>query len=161
MMQSTFDSAEAVRRWDLHARQLAAYMDPKEGDPHPIVLLDPTLFQLLPDLNGKRVLDAGCGEGYLCRKLARLGARVAGVDYSGEMLAIAGERTDPGLGIRYLHGSCEQLDSLDAGSFDVVMSNMVLMDLPDHRAALQGFYRLLVELRDGQWVCLCWGEDVL
>lgn len=146
-MHSTFDSAEAIRRWDLHARHIVAYMDPDEGDPHRIVLLNPALFQLLPDVNGKRVLDAGCGEGYLCRKLAQLGARVTGVDYSREMLVIAQERTRDRavLGIRYLHGNCEHLDFLDAGSFDVIVSNMVLMDLADHRAALRGFYRLLVE----------------
>jgi SAM-dependent methyltransferase len=62
------------------------------------------------------------------------------------MLAIAGERTRccAELDICYVHGNCEHLDFLDAGSFDVVVSNMVLMDLADHRAALQGFYRLLV-----------------
>ena len=146
MVDAAFDSDEAIRRWDLHARQIVAYMDPEEGDPHRIVLLNPALFELLPDVNGKRVLDAGCGEGYLCRKLAKLGALVTGVDYSREQLAIAGERTRDraALGIRYLHGNCEHLDVLDDGSFDIVVSNMVLMDLSDHRAALEGFYRLLV-----------------
>jgi SAM-dependent methyltransferase len=147
MMHSTYDSTEAIRRWDLHARHIVTYMDPEEGDPHRIVLLNPALFQLLPDVNGKRVLDAGCGEGYLCRKLARLGARVTGVDFSREMLALAGERTRDCavLGIRYLHGNCEHLDFLDAGSFDVVVSNMVLMDLADHGAALKSIHRVLVE----------------
>ena len=139
------DSVEAIRRWDAFARTLTDVIgfDPQEGDPHRIVLLNPVLFELLPDVDGKRVLDAGCGEGYLSRKLAKLGARVTGVDFSAEMLAIAAERTDPALGIRYLHGNCEHLDALDAGAFDVIVSNMVLMDLADHVAALQGFYRLL------------------
>ena len=53
---------------------------------HRLVLLNPALFQLLPDVKGKRVLDAGCGEGYLSRKLARLGA----VEY------IPGHATAPG-----------------------------------------------------------------
>jgi ubiquinone/menaquinone biosynthesis C-methylase UbiE len=105
--------------------------------------LNPALFQLLPDVAGKRVLDAGCGEGYLSRKLERLGARVTGVDFSREMLAIADERTDPALGIVYGHENCEVLEGLAAASFDVVVSNMVLMDLPDHRAALASFYRVL------------------
>ena len=144
-MHGTLDSDEAIRRWDLHTRAILPYMDPQEGDPHRIVLLNPALFQLLPDVNGKRVLDAGCGEGYLCRKLARLGARVTGVDYSREMLAIAGERTDPELGIRYVHGNCERLGSLGLGSFDIVVSNMVLMDLEDHRAALEAIHGVLVE----------------
>jgi 2-polyprenyl-3-methyl-5-hydroxy-6-metoxy-1,4-benzoquinol methylase len=139
------DSDEAIRRWDVHARELADFFDPDEGDPNRVVLLNPALFQILPDVAGKRVLDAGCGEGYLSRKLARLGARVTGVDYSQEQLAIAQERTDPQLGIEYRHGNCEHLDILDPGSFDVVVSNMVLMDLADHQAALKGFGRVLVE----------------
>ena len=143
-MHDALDAREAIRRWDMYARTATeAYTE--DGDAHRVVLLNPALFRLLPDVNGLRVLDAGCGEGYLCRKLARLGARVTGVDYSKEMLAIAEERTDPVLGIRYLHGNCEHLDFLDAGAYDVIVSNMVLMDLPDHRAALRSIYRVLVE----------------
>jgi SAM-dependent methyltransferase len=145
MVESTYDTDEAIRRWDRFAPTLMAYMDPDEGDDHRIVLLNPALLQLLPDVGGKRVLDAGCGEGYLSRKLARLGARVTGVDYSRAFLALAQERTDPGLGIRFLHADCQRLVGLASGAFDVVVSNMVLMDLPDHRAALQEFHRVLAE----------------
>ena len=144
-MGSRIDSSKAIRRWDLHARTLWAEIDFEDGDKHRIILINPTLFQLLPDMRGKRVLDAGCGEGYLCRKLARLGAAVTGVDFSREMLSLAEERTDLKLGIRYLHADCERLEGLDAGSFDVVVSNMVLMGLPDHHAALASFNRVLVE----------------
>ena len=142
-MHGAVDSVEAIRRWELHARDAADFMT-EDGDPHRIVLLNPALFQLLPDVTGKRVLDAGCGEGYLCRKLAKLGARVTGVDFCREMLAIAEERTDPALGIRYVHGNCERMDFLDGGSFDIVVSNMVLMDLADHQAALESMHRVLV-----------------
>jgi SAM-dependent methyltransferase len=142
-MRDGIDAIEAIRRWDLHARSTWAEIDPQDGDRHRVILLNPTLFRLLPDVQGKRVLDAGCGEGYLSRKLARQGARVTGVDFSREMLRLAGERTDPGLGIAYLHASCETLEGLAPGSFEIVVSNMVLMDLPDHRAALQSFYRVL------------------
>jgi SAM-dependent methyltransferase len=144
-MYGTVDSTEAIRRWDLHARTMYADFDPVEGEPHRVVLLNPVLLQLLPDVREKCVLDAGCGEGYLSRKLARLGARVTGVDFSREMLALAEERTDPALGIQYKHANCEVLDGLASGSFDVVVSNMVLMDLPDHRAALTSFHRVLAQ----------------
>jgi 2-polyprenyl-3-methyl-5-hydroxy-6-metoxy-1,4-benzoquinol methylase len=64
-MPRSVDSDEAIRRWNMHARQLLqlADFDPKEGDPHRIVLLNPALFTLLPDVQGKRVLDVGCGKG--------------------------------------------------------------------------------------------------
>jgi hypothetical protein len=56
-MPSKFDSVEAIRRWDLHARQFVSHLDPIDAEPHRIVLLDPALFQLLRDVAGKRVLD--------------------------------------------------------------------------------------------------------
>jgi ubiquinone/menaquinone biosynthesis C-methylase UbiE len=145
MDRKGYDADEAIRRWDLHARTLWSEIDPEDGDRHRVILLNPTLFQLLPDVRGKRVLDAGCGEGYLSRKLARLGARVTGADFSREVLGLAEERTDPALAIRYVHANCEDLEGLAAGSFDVVVSNMVLMDLPDHRAALHSFARVLTQ----------------
>jgi SAM-dependent methyltransferase len=144
MIGDTLDSNEAIRRWDMHASAVADAMA-GEGDPHRIVLLNPALFQLLPEVHGLRVLDAGCGEGYLSRKLAALGAHVTAVDFSRKLLAIAEERTDPALGIRYVHDNCERLEALDAGSYDVVVSSMVLQDLADHRAALASFHRVLVE----------------
>jgi SAM-dependent methyltransferase len=149
-MHGAVDSTEAIRRWDLHARATWADLGPLDGDRHRVILLNPALFRFLPDVNGKRVLDAGCGEGYFCRKLARLGARVTGVDFSREMLSLAEERTDLELGVRYLHANCEHLEGFALGSFDVVVSNMVLMDLPDHRAALKSFSRVLA--REGTLV---------
>src|SRR5438132_11813097 len=38
---------------------------------------------------GLRVLDAGCGEGYLARKLAKEGAIVTGIDSSAELIKAA------------------------------------------------------------------------
>jgi len=144
-MHGPYDSIEAIRRWDMHARALTDGFSAEDGDRHRIVLLNPALFQLLPDVSGRRVLDAGCGEGYLCRKLAKLGARVTGVDFSREMLALARERTDPQLGIRYVHGNCESMGFLHPASFDIVVSSMVLQDLADHQAAFRSVHRALVE----------------
>lgn len=45
-----------------------------------------TLLELLPDLQGLRVLDLACGQGRLSRELARRGARVVGLDISTELL---------------------------------------------------------------------------
>ena len=101
-------------------------------------------FNKLGIKKGDVVLDAGCGEGYLSRKLAELGAYVTGVDFSSKMLAIAHDRTDATLGVRYIHGNCEDMSFLEAGSFDIVVSNMVLHDVSDHRAALKSMHRVLV-----------------
>ena len=48
------------------------------------------LVALLPDVNGRRVLDLGCGAGQLARHLATRGAaEVIGVDVSERMLELA------------------------------------------------------------------------
>ena len=44
------------------------------------------------DLNGKRVLDIGCGTGLLSVKLAKMGAEVTGIDISTDMLTVAEQR---------------------------------------------------------------------
>src|SRR5207248_7287096 len=43
-------------------------------------LLNPAIFKLLGDAVGRRILDAGCGHGYLSRLLARRGAFVTGAE---------------------------------------------------------------------------------
>lgn len=45
------------------------------------------LKKMLPDFNGKRVLDLGCGFGWHCRYAIERGATFAlGIDLSGKML---------------------------------------------------------------------------
>ena len=143
-MKESYTSIDAIRRWDAFAGELRDLFDPDDGDPHRIVLLNPVLMDLLGSVRGRRILDAGCGEGYLSRKLAKLGADVTAVDFSREMLAMARERTDPEIGIQYMHGNCEDLSFLDEESFDTVVSNMVLHDLADHRVFLRSIHRVLV-----------------
>lgn len=57
------------------------------------------------DLDGKRVIDVGCGDGHLTRLMARHGAQVLGVECSARQLAkawaaekVAGERVVEGVG---------------------------------------------------------------
>jgi ubiquinone/menaquinone biosynthesis C-methylase UbiE len=141
-MRERITADEAIERWALNARELvASYND--EGDKHREVLLNPVLFRLLGNVSGKTLLDAGCGEGYLSRILARQGARVTAVDYSREMLEIAKERTPAELEIEYRHVNLEQLESISDSTFDIVLSNMALQDLPDLEAAVRELHRVL------------------
>lgn len=70
----SFDSKEAIRRWDKNAVKYASTYGEK-GDLHREIFLNPTILDLIGSVKDKRVLDAGCGEGYLSRMLAKLGAR--------------------------------------------------------------------------------------
>lgn len=91
----------------------------------------------------KKILDAGCGEGYFSRLLTQRGAIVTGVDFSITMLNMAKSRTPSNLNIRYFQGNCETLTFLENAQFDIVVANMVIQDLPDYRAAMAEAYRLI------------------
>jgi SAM-dependent methyltransferase len=63
-----------------------------------------SMFELLPDLAGRSVVDLACGEGIYSRKILGRGAsRVVGVDISPEMVALArqAEEVEP-LGVEYV-----------------------------------------------------------
>ena len=68
------------------------------------------------------VLEVGCGEGQVSRRVAALGAAVVGVDASSAQLAEARRR---GGGPRYVRGRAEQLP-FPAGCFDAVVVSLVV-----------------------------------
>lgn len=96
------------------------------------------------DVAEYRILDAGCGNGYLCRRLAKHGAAMVGVDLSTRAieLAIRAEREVP-LNIAYHVGSLCRLSMCADATFDAVVSNLVLQDLQDLDGALHELHRAL------------------
>jgi SAM-dependent methyltransferase len=80
------------------------------------------LWRVLGLSDGSRVLDAGCGYGRVSLPLARLGARVLGVDQSAPLLAEAERRrADLGDGrLRYLRHDLRQ--PLGESGFDAALS---------------------------------------
>ena len=105
---------------------------------------NPAFLSFIGDLKGKTVLDAGCGEGYNTRILARSGARMTGVDISPRMIHFAQEEEQRNpLGIRYETASFSNLSLLDDGYFDAVASFMALMDGPDYPSTVSEMFRVL------------------
>ncbi len=64
-----------------------------------------TLFSLLPDIKGKRIIDVGCGEGIYSRQLIDLGAtHVIGVDGAADFIDLARSKNEGCKGrIEYHH----------------------------------------------------------
>lgn len=144
-----WDNKEAIKRWDEYADEMSkAYS--RDGDLNRKHLLNPAIFSLIDNIKNKKILDAGCGEGYLSRLLAERGASVVGVDYSKNMIQAAKTKTNRTLNIEYIHGNCEQLDFLQDNSFEIVVSNMVIHDLANYQKAFTEVYRLLQ--KDGLFV---------
>lgn len=143
-MKQKIETDEAIRRWDAFADAYSKNHTEK-GDLHKEVFLNPTLFSLMGNVKNKKVLDAGCGEGYLSRMLSNSDAVVTAVDYSSRMIEIANERTPDNLLINYIQGNCENLTTLEDKSFDLIVSNMVIHDLAHYEKAFQEMFRLLVD----------------
>ncbi|MDQ0297849.1 ubiquinone/menaquinone biosynthesis C-methylase UbiE [Salibacterium salarium] len=143
-MKQNVGTEEAIKRWDSFADTYSK-KHTEQGDLHKEVFLNPTLFSLMGNIKNKKVLDAGCGEGYLSRMFTKSGANVTAVDYSPRMIEIAKERTSHDLLIDYKQGNCEELNTLEDKSFNLIVSNMVIQDLANYEKAFQEMYRLLAD----------------
>ena len=103
----------------------------EEGDANRRLNSDPVLWQFAGEVKGLRVLDAGCGTGYLSRELTRRGASVVGVDFAPAMVEIARKHAqDQDLAIEhFVADGCNLFpsdqDALKEGTFDLAISNYV------------------------------------
>lgn len=102
----------------------------------------PGTSTLIPDVHGKRVLDAGCGTGVYTEYLLEEGAEVVGIDVSSAMLAQAretvGNRAD------FLQADLGgSLRFLEANSFDAIVSALALGYVRNWETVFSAFERTL------------------
>lgn len=102
----------------------------------------PSLRALLPELNGVKVLDLGCGYGWFCRWARENGAtNVLGVDVSARMLERAAAMTsDPA--ITYRLADLETID-LPADAFGLVYSSLAFHYLEDLQGLIARVHQAL------------------
>jgi ubiquinone/menaquinone biosynthesis C-methylase UbiE len=96
-------------------------------------------------LQGARVCDLCCGEGYVGRRLVECGAReVVGVDLSPTLIKTARHRArSPNLS--YVVNDAQSLGSFPDGAFDVVVSQMAMMDIADNRRMFAAVRRVIAD----------------
>jgi ubiquinone/menaquinone biosynthesis C-methylase UbiE len=99
----------------------------------------PPLLDAVGVQAGMSVLDVGCGPGYVSGAAAERGAKTIGLDFSGEMVAIAG-----GLfpGLEFQEGDAQHLP-FAAGAFDRVLASFALLHLTDPERACAEACRVL------------------
>jgi SAM-dependent methyltransferase len=114
-------------------RNVARYLNPPRDTAYPLEYA----FALLGDVEGRTILDFGCGSGENSLLLARRGAHVIGVDISTALLSLASRRLAlNGLGDRaeFVVGSAHDLPLPDA-SVDAVMGIAILHHVDLKKAA--------------------------
>jgi trans-aconitate methyltransferase len=94
------------------------------------------VVSLLAPRAGERILDLGCGDGALTRRLVEVGASVVGVDSSAEQIAAA---KAAGLDARVMSGEALAFDH----DFDAVFSNAALHWMPRPAVVIAGVWRAL------------------
>ncbi len=122
-------------------------------------------LRVLPDVDGKDVIELGCGTAYWSAWLARRGARVVGIDNSEKQLETARAlQREHKLHFPLIHGSAESVPLPDA-SFDVVFSEYGASLWCDPYRWVPEAARLLrpggdlVFLKNGTLLTLCVRED--
>ena len=117
-------------------------------------LVEPSILQLLELRRGEEVLDIGCGNGVMSRRLAQGGASVTAFDFSEEMIRLArGRRTsaESEIDYRVIDATDEAaMIQLGAGRFQAIICSMALMDIP----LIDPLFRAASQLlrRDGRFV---------
>jgi 2-polyprenyl-3-methyl-5-hydroxy-6-metoxy-1,4-benzoquinol methylase len=102
------------------------------------------LFKLIGKISGKKILDTGCGEGFIARELSRKGARVIGVDLSKKLIKLAqNEETKNPIGVSYYCASLDDLSRFSQEEFDMIIANLVLHDLEPLKETISEFNRIL------------------
>ncbi|MBK3496307.1 class I SAM-dependent methyltransferase [Viridibacillus sp. YIM B01967] len=97
------------------------------------LLEQPALKVLLPELNGKKILDIGCGMGDFASYCIQQGAaHVTGIDISSNMISIARNNNAHNF-IQYIQEALEDID-LAPLSFDIVNSSLAFHYMEDFDA---------------------------
>jgi 2-polyprenyl-6-hydroxyphenyl methylase / 3-demethylubiquinone-9 3-methyltransferase len=127
--------ALAHRWWDPH------------GDFRPLHDINPVRLDYLVQrcgIDGKRVLDVGCGGGILAEAMATRGADVLGTDLADGPLTVARlHAIESGVAVDYRHVSVEMLAAESPAAFDVVTCMEMIEHVPDPAAIVAACSALL------------------
>ncbi len=130
----------AQAAYDQLAEVYAARIETK---PHNAYYERPATLSLLPDVNGKRVLDAGCGPGVYAEILVDLGGEVIAMDANPSMVRLAQARLKNTAQV-LLARLDRPLHFLVDESIDIVISPLVMDYIRDWRSVFVEFNRILI-----------------
>ena len=121
---------------------MAASYERHAGDsPYKAYYNRPAVLELVGEIAGRRVLDAGCGPGLYADELLTRGADVVALDGSVGMVELARQRL--GLRAQVVHADLSEPLPFESAEFDLIICALVLHHLDDREACLREFFRVL------------------
>ncbi len=128
---SNVDPAEIKKFSDLASR----WWD-KESEFKPLHEINPLrldyIIKRAEGINGKKIIDVGCGGGILADSLAQKGASVTGIDMGEAPLSVAKlHQLESGQSVDYRHATAEQMAAEKPENFDVVTCMEMLEHVPE------------------------------
>lgn len=95
-------------------------------------------------LQGKKIIDIGCGGGLLSEGMAALGGTVTGIDMNEAVLKIAKLHLhESHLKVNYIHSTAEQMAEQHAAEFDVVTCLEMLEHVPNPLSVIEASSKLV------------------
>jgi 2-polyprenyl-6-hydroxyphenyl methylase/3-demethylubiquinone-9 3-methyltransferase len=136
------DAAE-VAKFDALASR---WWDP-DGEFRPLHEINPLRLDWIrqyADLNGRSVVDIGCGGGILAESMAAAGADVTGIDMAESPLAVARlHQVESGIDVDYRQSTAEELAASNAGQYDIVTCLEMLEHVPSPAQIIASVHTLL------------------
>lgn len=148
-MSNTTEKQANVDQHEIHKfEQMASRWWDKEGDFKPLHDINPLRLQFILDnangLQGKKVLDIGCGGGILTEAMAKEGAKVTGIDMGEMPLEVAKlHMLESRLEIDYQKITAEEFAEQHAGEYDVVTCLEMLEHVPDPSSIIKACRKLV------------------
>ncbi len=115
------------------------------GEPYKKYVLDPAVLKICGELNGKVVLDQGCGNGQLAKKIIKFCPKEftlfdlyqGNLDYAKKNLSSLSKD------IIFVRGNLNHKTELPSNHYDVLISSMTLPEVKNLKAVIEDSYRIL------------------
>ncbi len=134
-MKSIYQDKKFAEYWNKRAGN--------SGEVYKRYVLDPIMFGLVNSFANKRVLELGCGNGYLAQKLIKKRVKkLILTDISKYNLEFAKQKFQDEK-IEYLQQDATKKWKVDSGSIDIVYSNMMLNEVENIKAPISESFRIL------------------
>jgi ubiquinone/menaquinone biosynthesis C-methylase UbiE len=103
----------------------------EEGDLLNKDIIRPVALEMLGTLTNKKLLDIGCGSGYLTAELAKDAQQVIGTDFAPDFVKLCAEKYLDIKNLSFVQQDVMEALQFETESFDLVLSKMVLQYVPE------------------------------